>query len=176
MFTVAVTGHRPQKLWGFNMKDPRYQALYNEMYNLLVELYNENCTNKSDNKMLLVNGGALGVDQLFWEASIAIRDRFAAPDTVAVEEAAPCMNHSSRWPISSQRHYSELLDHTDIRTIVTQTAYTPACMQKRNEYMVDKADVLIAVWNGKAGGTANCVEYAQRKGKKVILINPEDMK
>lgn len=29
-------------------------------------------------------------------------------------------------------------------------------MQKRNEYMVDLADKVVAVWDGSKGGTDNC--------------------
>lgn len=172
MYTVAVTGHRPQKLWGFNMKDPRYEELGFEMCDFISRLYNDNCG--PDNEMLLINGGAIGVDQIFWEESIAFRD-MVGPGTVLVEAAAPCLNHSAKWPAHVKKHYEELLEQTDIKTIVTKAPYTPACMQKRNEYMVDKADAIIAVWNGKAGGTANCIEYAKKLNKKVIYIDPNDL-
>ena len=37
--------------------------------------------------------------------------------------------------------------------------------------MVDNSDFVIAVYNGdKNGGTANCVNYATRCGKKVVNI------
>ena len=45
-------------------------------------------------------------------------------------------------------------------------------MQRRNEYMVDKADTLIAVWNGTSGGTANCVKYAKKKGVDIVRLDP----
>ena len=35
-------------------------------------------------------------------------------------------------------------------------------MPTRNEYMVDLADKIIAVWDGSNGGTANCVKYAEK--------------
>ena len=45
-------------------------------------------------------------------------------------------------------------------------------MQKRNEYMVDLADVVIAVWDGSNSGTGNCIKYAQKCGKEIIQITP----
>ena len=45
-------------------------------------------------------------------------------------------------------------------------------MQKRNEYMVDKCDILLAVWDGSAGGTNNCVKYARKLDKEIIIIDP----
>lgn len=43
----------------------------------------------------------------------------------------------------------------------------PGCYDKRNRWMVDNADVVMAYWTGKEkGGTFNCVKYA--RGKKPI--------
>ena len=38
--------------------------------------------------------------------------------------------------------------------------------------MVDQADYIIAVWNGKPSGTGKTVQYAQQQGKPVRVINP----
>jgi uncharacterized phage-like protein YoqJ len=49
-------------------------------------------------------------------------------------------------------------------------------MQVRNEYMVDHADVVIAIWNGNQhGGTFNAVSYARQKHKPVIRIDPNTL-
>lgn len=53
-----------------------------------------------------------------------------------------------------------------------QREYTPDCMDKRNRYMVDHADYILAVWNGCPSGTGNTVRYAHKKGKSIIVINP----
>ena len=44
--------------------------------------------------------------------------------------------------------------------------YEADVMQKRNEYMVDHSDIVLAVWNGKKSGTENCIKYAEKMGKK----------
>ena len=41
--------------------------------------------------------------------------------------------------------------------------------------MVDHADEVIAVWNGKESGTKNCVDYARSCGKDVIWINLHEL-
>ena len=43
-------------------------------------------------------------------------------------------------------------------------------MMKRNKYMVDKSDIVVAVWNGSKGGTANTVKYAKQSGKTIKQI------
>ena len=56
-----------------------------------------------------------------------------------------------------------------------QREYTPDCMDKRNRYMVDHADYILAVWNGCPSGTGNTVRYAHKKGKSIIVINPASL-
>lgn len=41
---------------------------------------------------------------------------------------------------------------------------------KRNETMVDIADTVIIVWDGKSRGTKQTLQYATKKNKKIILI------
>jgi len=43
-------------------------------------------------------------------------------------------------------------------------------MNDRNKYMVDRADEIIAVWDGSNSGTSNCINYAKKQGKPVINI------
>ena len=45
-------------------------------------------------------------------------------------------------------------------------------MLKRNRYMVDKSELVIAVFNGtKSGGTWYTINYARRSGKQVEIID-----
>ena len=54
-----------------------------------------------------------------------------------------------------------------------QSHYSPDCMDKRNRYMVDHADFIIAVWDGRPSGTGKTVTYARgRNGKFIIVIDP----
>jgi uncharacterized phage-like protein YoqJ len=48
-------------------------------------------------------------------------------------------------------------------------------MQLRNEFMVNNSDIVIAVWDGTNGGTANCVKYAQVENKEIIIIDPHKL-
>ena len=40
-------------------------------------------------------------------------------------------------------------------------------MQKRNEWMADKATRIVALWDGSPGGTANCIAYASKIGRPI---------
>jgi uncharacterized phage-like protein YoqJ len=49
----------------------------------------------------------------------------------------------------------------------------PQVYQERNEWMVDRAHVVIAVWDGqKKGGTWNTIKYALAGHRKIWRIDP----
>jgi uncharacterized phage-like protein YoqJ len=60
--------------------------------------------------------------------------------------------------------------------MVSFKEYDLDCMNKRNEWMVDNCDLLIAVWDGTSGGTANCIKYAVKKKKQIIYIDLKELK
>lgn len=43
----------------------------------------------------------------------------------------------------------------------------------RNMMIVDRADRVVAFWDGRSAGTKHSVEYALEKGKPVIVFKPE---
>ena len=43
---------------------------------------------------------------------------------------------------------------------------------RRNEQMVDLADAVLIVWDGKSKGTNYTLKYAQKKDKKILLVQP----
>jgi hypothetical protein len=51
--------------------------------------------------------------------------------------------------------------------IICPSAYAPWRFERRNEWMVDRADRVVALWSGAEGGTARCVACAERKRKPV---------
>lgn len=88
---------------------------------------------------------------------------------ITLEAAIPCENQSRGWKQSSKDRYNRLLSLCDTVTVL-QDKYTLKCMMERNRYMVDKSDLVIAVWNGESGGTANTIAYAERHRKKLFVI------
>ena len=39
--------------------------------------------------------------------------------------------------------------------------------------MIDHSDLLIAVYNGRPGGTAQTVNYAKQTGREIVYIAPK---
>lgn len=54
--------------------------------------------------------------------------------------------------------------------------YKKAAPLKRNEKMVDLADEILVIWNGKSKGTKYTLEYAQYKNKNIHMISIENLK
>lgn len=152
--TCCFTGHRPDKLpWQTDEADPRCIALKQELQVALENAYDEGYRH-------FICGMALGCDLYFGEAVVALRE--AHPD-VTLEAAVPCEEQADRWSEEEQARYRHLLEHCDFETMV-QRHYTKGCMLRRNRYMVDHSSLLLAAYDGTAGGTMYTVTYAIKQG------------
>ena len=52
--------------------------------------------------------------------------------------------------------------------------YGRAAPVKRNEIMVDMADEILIIWDGKSKGTKYTAEYAKKKNKTVRIVLAEE--
>ena len=156
---ICVTGHRPNKLYGYDITNPKWVELKEKFKTLLI---NNNCTEA-------ITGMALGVDTVF---ALAVLELKAIGYKIKLHCAVPCKNHSSKWNRESVDLYNKILLKADIIKIVSDEEYRPYLMQKRNEYMVNISDKVIAVWDGSNSGTANCIKYAEKCNKEIIRIVP----
>lgn len=48
--------------------------------------------------------------------------------------------------------------------------YGRAAPIKRNEQMVDMADEILVIWDGKSKGSVHTIKYANKMNKKVTLV------
>lgn len=151
---ISFSGHRPDKLGGYNIPNPTYIHICNQIEGKLKELKPEK----------IISGMALGVDQ--WAAYIALK--LNVPFIAAI----PFKDQDKVWPSHSQNIYRVLLKYAEKQVVVCEGNYAAYKLQQRNEWMVDNSDLVIAIWNGTNGGTANCINYAKSKNKEIIYINP----
>ena len=160
---VAITGHRPNKLGNdYDLTSPLIAKIRLEIIQILVDLSDQKTIKDGLKGVEGITGMALGIDTLFAMICIMLGIPFTA--------AVPCSNQDSMWPVKAKELYHKILSRAATVYYVTIGNYTRACMQDRNEWMVDNCDVLIAVWDGSNGGTKNCIDYAIKQGKKIIYI------
>jgi uncharacterized phage-like protein YoqJ len=148
MITVAITGHRPERIpdLGFARESLAY-AYY------------------ETNASFVIQGMAAGIDLL--SAKVAFKEG------ISFGCARPWAGHQPRK--EDKVDYDKAIRHAKWTVDVdpSETYAGPWVYQRRNEYMVDNADMVIAFWDGStSGGTFNCVEYAKRKKKEIYQINP----
>ena len=160
--TCCFTGHRPQKL-GFARGSAAETALKNRITGELLRLITE------QNVRHFISGMALGVDTYAAQAVLQLKEIYPA---VTLECAVPCRGQENRWSRADRAVYADILSRADCVTVL-QERYTPFCMQLRDAYMVDKADLVLAVWNGSRGGTAYTVSCARKRGRTILILPPE---
>lgn len=156
--TCCFTGHRPGKLpWRYDEGDPRCLVLKARIAGAAEAAYEGGFRH-------FICGMALGCDLYFCEAVLALRGRCPG---VTVEAAVPCPTQADAWPPDQRVRYRALLDACDCKTLISQR-YTSACMLQRDRYMVDRAALLIAVFDGTAGGTRYTLQYAMERGLAIV--------
>ena len=149
---VAGTGHRPDKLGGYG--DDVLRRLYNFALLRLREL----------EPTKVISGMALG-----WDTALALAAiRLGVPLVAAI----PFDTFHSQWPQASQDRFWKIVEAATTVHVVCPPGYQARKLQERNEWMVDRCDVLLALWNGSAGGTANCIGYARRRLQATGLFPP----
>jgi hypothetical protein len=146
--TLAATGHRPGRLGGYSV----------EVQERLVRLAGDYLEGR-DRPKAVVSGMALG-----WDMAWA----FAACELgIPLVAAVPFDGQDGRWPAEARQLHKCLLARAASVLVVSPGPYEPWKFERRNEWMVDNADGIVALWSGAAGGTGRCVAYAERAGKPV---------
>ena len=165
MRSVAFTGYRPQKLsFGDDLTHPdavRLRAAIKTEYRKLIQ--------RGFNQFL--TGGATGCDLMAAEVILELREEYPRKVKMTHWLCMPCFDHTAKWK-DEDKERLEKIKEKSIAFYVSDRPYFNGCMQVRNEYMVNTSRVLVAVYDGKPGGTRNTVEYARSKNRKIIVIDP----
>ena len=162
--TACFTGHRNQKLpWGFNEKDIRY---------ILTKIQTKNVIKNAiiNGKTHFISGMAIGFDMMCAEIILEFKQKYPK---ITLECALPCKGQENKWsPICKEKYHKILKQADRIRCIYDH--YVEGCMQERNKYMVNASSLVIALYNGRAGGTKETIEYAKMQEKEILYISPRE--
>jgi len=160
--SCCFSGYRPEKLpWGSDESALRCLELKDKLIVAAEQRVFSGIRH-------FICGMARGCDTFFCEAVFFLRERHVG---LTVEAAIPYDQHGSGWREDDRRRYLNLLGQCDFVSYVSGE-YSRGCMLRRNRYMVDNSSVLIAVFDGKPGGTKNTLGYAMKSGLEVFEIAP----
>ena len=152
-FVCSFTGHR-------DIPFGEKQTLKCRLKETLVKLIEEK------DVRLFIAGGALGFDTMAAETVIELRGNY--PE-IKLRLALPCDDQTKRWKENDVLLYKHIMEKAD-DVVYTSHVYTAGCMHIRNRYMIDNSDFCVAYMTKETGGTAYTVNYAVKKGKKVINL------
>lgn len=158
----AFTGYRPQKMpWGFNEEAPECIDFKARLKEQIEQLIGEGYAH-------FISGGAMGMDTWAAEAVLELKKTYP---WILLEMVSPYDGQASKWEPTYRYRHDYLFENADITT-ATSHEYTRDCMFLRNRYLVDNSDLVLAAYDGQAGGTAMTVEYAHQHGNCILTIFP----
>lgn len=169
MKTVCFTGHRPNKLGGYDETNPIAKYV-KEMLRYEIQEAIENGYRR------FIFGGALGVDT--WAGEIVVEEAemiyFQRGIKICLELFSPFEGQEAMWPEESKIRYYNLMARCDRIVQVCDPGYAAWKMIVRDKAMVDESDLVVAVWNGDLGnsGTGHTVSYAKKKEREMTIIDP----
>ena len=150
---VAGTGHRPKYM----------PCQYDEQHEWALIIKDQLKEQLQEMKITkVISGMAIG-----WDIALA---RAAINLEIPVVCAIPFKGQEAMWPEESQNTYNLVLSLAESVNIICEGGYEAWKMQKRNQWMVDGADTILALWDGTPGGTKNCINYAIKSNKTIINL------
>ena len=140
---VCFTGHRPEKL---HYDEKIVKTLLRELIEKAI----------ADGYKTFITGMARGID--LWAAEIVLELKKKNKDKeIHLICALPHPDFEKKWKIAEQIKYNSILKKADYqRTICPE--FSMGAYQKRNIWMVDRSNRVIAAYNGEKGGTKNTID------------------
>ena len=149
----CFTGHRPNKL----------KRSESEIKASLARAIEDALT---AGKRTFITGMAMGTDIYAGELILQYRE---ADPSIHLICALPHPDFEKRWSAHWQQRYNAILQRADLIKVICPL-FSMASYQLRNEWMVDRSSLVIAVFNGECGGTKNTINYAKTHEIEVVIL------
>ena len=104
------------------------------------------------------NGMAMGFDLLAAECVLALRKKYPQVKLIA---CVPCYGQEKYFSDADKKRYVKILKKAN-ETVILADHYYQGCMQNRDKYMVEHAEVMIAYCKKTTGGAAYTVKLFQK--------------
>ncbi len=149
----GVTGHRPLRL-GLGYDKPDRDRLYRFFASIMDSF-------PAESPSAIISGFAQG-----WDATAAT---WAIVKKVPLIAAIPFKGQEKAWPAEAQLRYQKMLGYAKEVHYITDGGYSKEAFLLRDNWVVDRADAMIALYDGQGkSGTAHTVGYATSAGKLII--------
>ncbi|HAZ91328.1 MAG TPA: DUF1273 domain-containing protein [Eubacterium sp.] len=149
----TFTGHRPERL---ALPEEQVIAFIKEQVKKAIE----------DGYTCFISGMQRGVD--IWAAEAVFEERKNGHDLKLVA-ACSFEGMERSWDLEWIKRYNRILREADGVYFIGDYPSRAAHFM-RDEWLVDHASRLIAVYTGAPGGTKHTMEYGVKKGLEVIRI------
>lgn len=165
MKVCAISGHRPTRFkFKYNENNNGCKRLKKRLKEQFTVLYDQGVR-------IFYIGGALGVD--LWSGEILLRMK-EQPEyaDLQIVIAIPFEGHDKDWDERSKSRLDFLKHYSNV-VVISENSGAES-YKKRNQYLVDHADYLLAVYDNQRkirSGTGQTVHIAERKGLPIILIH-----
>ncbi len=113
-------------------------------------------------------GMAMGFDLAAADAVLSLKKKNPSLKLIA---CIPCIGQEKYFSKADQKRYTTALKKADEKVILADSYYK-GCMQVRDKYMAERADVMIAYCKKQEGGTAytvRCFKKRHPDGKIIFL-------
>lgn len=178
---IIFTGHRPNRLYGYDLNDYRYELLVNKVD----EIIKRNDWLKDGNNFY--TGGALGFDTIAFKLIEKYKEEgYNVKNILCI----PFEQQYKKFCKRDQQFYHEYILPRADEIIYVDSLEDYSCdkvnigeyhidkMRNRNQFMVDNCDAgVISCWNKvvKSSGTFDCIKRARKVDKLIINITPKTL-
>ena len=119
---------------------------------------------------IFYSGGQGGFDRLCAGCVYRLKKKYPHIKLIC---ALPCKDQSNIWKKEQQDRYTKILKKADsVRCLYNSYNENKNCMLERNDYMLNNSSMVIALFNGRIGGTQSTLLKAERQGLKVEIVRP----
>jgi len=167
-FDVMFTGHRPPKLGGWDENNKKAEVIKLWLFAVV-----EGIIDDGRGKLTFVSGGCQGTDQWGAEAVLSTKERIPQ---VQLHMAIPCDDYDGKWPDAPKQRLKNIIAKATSSTIVCPGPYAAYKNFVRDQWMVDRSSMVVAVFDGSKSGTGNTIRMAIKKGIPILRFNPETLK
>lgn len=154
---VAVTGHRPER---WKTEDER-RTVRKALRAMLDEL----------RPTMLISGMCRGVD--LWAVEWCVS---GMNTNTLLRAVYPFAGYDRLWDKRDRDHVRFLIGEAAAYNVLESEVTLPGnasptvCYHRRDRYVVDECQALLAVYDGGPGGTKYTVDYARKVGREIRMV------